>query len=150
MPTWIVVEDEMDIHDFIMGMFEIWGINGLAFENGTDAISWLDKSGHQSDPADIPALALVDIRLPDIPGFEVSARMREQWGNNITIVLTTAYHMGPREEEQVMNWSQADALLYKPLPALDDLRRTIDRIIAQRQASVVACVTEVCDPTDDS
>ncbi|MBI5961812.1 MAG: response regulator [Chloroflexi bacterium] len=133
MPTWIVVEDESDIHDFIMGMFEIWGIGGMAFSNGMEAIAWLDKLSGRQVKDDLPELALVDIRLPDIPGPEISAKLRDKWGNNITIVLTTAYHLTPEEEEQIINSAQADALMYKPLPLMADLRRILDQIITKRK-----------------
>jgi CheY-like chemotaxis protein len=135
MPTWIIVEDESDIHDFIMGMFEIWGIGGIAFENGREVVAWLDQLSSCLVKDELPELALIDIRLPDIPGPEIGAKIRDKWGNNITIVLTTAYRLTPQQEEHVITWAQADALIYKPLPSMVDLRSALDRIIAKRKSS---------------
>ena len=41
MSTWMVVEDEPDIYDVLLAMFEIWGIEGVAFVDGGEAVGWI-------------------------------------------------------------------------------------------------------------
>ena len=65
LPTWMVVEDEPDIYDVLLAMFELWGIEGVAFVDGGEAISWVDAVDEGRVHGDLPELAILDIRLPD-------------------------------------------------------------------------------------
>ncbi len=134
MPTWMVVEDEPDIYDVLLAMFEIWGIEGVAFVDGAEAVSWIDDVDKGSVTGELPELAILDIRLPEVPGPEVGARLRrsERLGK-VAIVMITAYRLTPEEEEQIKARAQADTLMYKPLPAMPELRRELDRIITERR-----------------
>ncbi len=54
MSTWMVVEDEPDLYDTLLALFEIWSIDGVAFTNGTDAVKWIedvDKGEHGYESA---------------------------------------------------------------------------------------------------
>ena len=42
MSTWMVVEDEPDIYEVLLAMFGIWGIEGVAFVDGEEAVSWIE------------------------------------------------------------------------------------------------------------
>jgi len=134
LPTWMVVEDEPDIYDVLLAMFEIWGIEGVAFVDGAEAVSWIDDVDKGSVTGELPELAILDIRLPEVPGPEVGARLRrsERLGK-VAIVMITAYRLTPEEEEQIKARAQADTLMYKPLPAMPELRRELDKIIAERR-----------------
>src|SRR5450432_1096256 len=96
----MVVEDEPDIYDVLLAMFEVWGIEGIAFVDGAEAVSWLDDVDKGTSSAELPELAILDIRLPELSGPEVGARIRgsERLGK-IAIVLITAYRLLPHEEE---------------------------------------------------
>jgi hypothetical protein len=50
----------------------------------------------------------------------------------MSIVMMTAYRLRANEEAEIMQATQADALLYKPLPAIQDFRRILDGIVAKR------------------
>jgi CheY-like chemotaxis protein len=129
----MVVEDEPDIYDVLLAMFEIWGIEGVAFVDGAEAVSWIDDVDNGTFTGELPELAILDIRLPEIPGPEVGARLRKSPRlGKMAIVMITAYRLTPDEEEQVKARAQADALMYKPLPAMPELRRTLDNIIEKR------------------
>lgn len=132
----MVVEDEPDIYDLLLAMFEIWGIEGVAFVDGSDAIAWIEDVDAGRVRSDLPELAILDIRLPDIDGHEVAARLRKSPVlGNIAIVLITAYHMPPKEEAEVMRISQADLLLYKPLPVMSELREAMSSVIAKHKGA---------------
>ncbi len=134
MPTWMVVEDEPDIYDVLLAMFEIWGIEGVAFVDGAEAVSWIEDVDKGNVAGELPELAILDIRLPEVPGPEVGARLRrsDRLGK-MAVVMITAYRLSPEEEDQVKARAQADALMYKPLPAMPELRRTLDNIISKRK-----------------
>ena len=76
LPTWMVVEDEPDIYDVLLAMFEIWGIDGVAFVDGAEAVAWIESVDQGRVRGELPELAILDIRLPEISGPEVSARLR--------------------------------------------------------------------------
>jgi CheY-like chemotaxis protein len=133
-PTWMVVEDEPDIYDVLLAMFEIWGIEGVAFVDGAEAVAWIGDVDQGRVRGELPELAILDIRLPEVSGPEVGKRLRESPVlKDIAIVLITAYRLSPEEEEQVVAQAQADLLMYKPLPAMAELRTTMDAVIAKHQ-----------------
>lgn len=134
MPTWMVVEDEPDIYDVLLAMFEIWGIEGVAFVDGAEAVSWIEEVDRGTTPGELPELAILDIRLPEVSGPEVGERLRKSTRlGEIAIVMITAYRLSPAEEEQVIQKAQADTLMYKPLPAMPELRAKLAAIIGKRK-----------------
>jgi CheY-like chemotaxis protein len=136
MSTWMVVEDEPDLYDTLLALFEIWSIDGVAFTNGTDAVKWIEDVDKGSTDTNIPELALLDIRLPGATGPEIGQRLRKSLVlNDIAIVMMTAYHLTPQEEEKVMAQAKANTLLYKPLPAPDEFRAALQNAIANQSRS---------------
>ncbi len=134
MSTWMVVEDEPDLYDTLLALFEIWSIDGIAFTNGTDAIKWIDDIDSGNTETNIPELALIDIRLPGVSGPEIGQRIRESSVlSEIAIVLMTAYHLTPTEEQHVIDQADADNLMYKPLPAPVEFRRVLEDAIKHRR-----------------
>lgn len=133
MPTWMVVEDEPDIYDVLLAMFEIWGIDGVAFVDGGQAVAWIeDVDQGRVRTSELPELAILDIRLPEVSGPEVGQRIRQSPVlKNMAIVLITAYRLSPDEEEEVLRLAQANLLMYKPLPGMPELRSTLDKIIKE-------------------
>lgn len=136
MSTWIVVEDEPDIYEVLLAMFEVWGIDGVAFVDGGEAVAWIDDvdEGRMPDN-DLPELAIVDVRLPEIPGQQVSARLRRSpVFKNMAIVLVTAYILHPQEEEDILAESGADLIMYKPLPGPAEFRAMLEEVLERRAA----------------
>ncbi len=142
MSTWMVVEDEPDIYELLMAMFEMWGIEGVAFVDGEEAVSWIKQTDQAGAVGDIPELALLDIRLPgDISGPMVGERLRQSTQlNGMAVVLITAYKLSVDEESAVIAQAGADRLLYKPLPKFDELKRVLLDAIIERRAKSAASV----------
>lgn len=135
MPTWMVAEDEPDIYDVLLAMFGMWGIDGVAFTDGAEAVAWIEEVDAGHVRGDLPELAILDIKLPDVTGPEVGARLRASPVlHNIAIVLITAYYLTPAEEREAIALAQADLLLYKPLPGFQELREKLDQVLARRKA----------------
>lgn len=136
MKTWMLVEDEPDLYEMVLAMYESLGVEGVAFGTGEEAVDWIEDvdSGHFEDH--IPELALIDIRLPGgIDGAQVAARLRQSPGmHNMAIVLMTAWRLSKKQEKMVFRVSGCDLLLYKPLPKMSELRSMFDRLLAPREA----------------
>lgn len=136
MSTWMVVEDEPDLYDTLLALFEIWSIDGVAFTNGTDALKWIEDVDKGSADTNLPELALLDIRLPGSSGPAIGQRLRESPVlSDIAIVLMTAYHLTPQEEEAFKQQVRTDVLLYKPLPAPQDFRVVLQNAIDYQRGS---------------
>ena len=134
MSTWMVVEDEPDLYDTLLALFEIWSIDGVAFTTGTDTIKWIDDVNNGNAETNIPELALLDIRLPGVSGPEIGQRIRESpILSKMAIVLMTAYHLTPHEEKEVIAQAGADALMYKPLPAPAEFRKVLEEAISHHR-----------------
>jgi CheY-like chemotaxis protein len=131
----MVVEDEPDIYEVLMAMFGIWGIDGVAFVDGEEAMTWIDDVDNGRFQGELPELALLDIRLPgDIQGPKVGERLRKSPQlNQVAIVFATAYKLTPDEEKEIMAQAGADRLIYKPLPKFADLQKLLEDTITTRR-----------------
>lgn len=138
--TWMVVEDEPDIYEVLLAMFGIWGIEGVAFVDGEEAVAWIDDVDHARFQGELPELALLDIRLPgEINGPAVGERIRKSKElGNVAIVLTTAYKLTPEEEKSVIKKAGADHLVYKPLPKFNELQQLLESVLEKRRAQKVS------------
>lgn len=68
MPTILIIEDDLDVAEMLNAYFSIQGYSVLTMNWGED--------GLQAAAAKQPDLIILDIRLPDIDGFEVARRLR--------------------------------------------------------------------------
>lgn len=134
--TWMILDDEPDIYDVLKAMFELWGIDGVAFTESADAMAWIEDvdSGNYSGP--IPELALIDIRLLGQPyqGDEIAERMRKSpILRTCAIVFISAYTLPPHEMREVMERAGADRFVQKPLPRFAEFRRILDSVLEERR-----------------
>lgn len=135
--TWMVVEDEPDIYEVLLAMFAIWNVEGIAFVDGTEAITWIEEVDAEQVSGKLPSLGMFDIRLPTISGTEVAARIRKSpYLNNMAIALLTAYRLSPEQEKEILEKSKADAVLYKPLPETATLIKIFRDLINARKTNV--------------
>ena len=114
----MVVEDEPEIYELLLAMFEMWGIEGVAFVDGEEAISWIDDVDTGRFKGELPELALLDIRLPgEVNGIAVGARLRKSPVlGNVAMVLTSAFVLNPDDQAVAMEDAGADRWVPKPLP----------------------------------
>lgn len=80
--TLLIVEDDIDVAEMLTAYFRTQGYEVLAVNWGEDAI--------QTCRSARPDLVILDIRLPDINGFEVAKRLRSyQRTQEIPIIFLT-------------------------------------------------------------
>lgn len=134
----MVVEDEPDIYEVLLAMFEMWGIEGVAFVDGEEAVAWIEDVDSGRYRGELPELALLDIRLPGaIDGTMVAERLRKSPVlGHIAIVLSTAYKLTVEEEKKIIDQAGADKLIYKPLPKFVELQQLLEGVIASRRAQI--------------
>jgi len=134
----MVVEDEPDIYEVLLAMFQMWGIDGVAFVDGEEAVTWIEEVDEGRLQGELPELALLDIRLPGkINGAMVGERLRKSAIlGDIAIVMSTAYKLSPDEEKAIMVQAGADKLLYKPMPRFQELQQILENVIAERRAKI--------------
>jgi DNA-binding response OmpR family regulator len=68
-PRMMVVEDDRDTAEMLAAYFEAQGYDVIPVAWGADAV-------RQAQEGAVPDLILLDIRLPDVDGFEVCKRLR--------------------------------------------------------------------------
>lgn len=81
-PTILVVEDDVDVADMLNAYFRVQGYEVLTVNWGEDAVNTCRSSR--------PDLVILDIRLPDIDGYEVARRLRSsRRTDDIPIIFLT-------------------------------------------------------------
>lgn len=149
----MVVEDEPDIYEVLLAMFEMWGIEGVAFVDGEEAIDWIDDVDAERFQGELPELGLLDIKLPgEVDGIMVGERLRKSPVlGNMCIVLTTAFRLSPEDQAEAMERAQADLWIPKPLPVFKELQTILEEAIAKRRAMKQEALKEVdTEPTKDA
>ncbi|MBC8423243.1 response regulator [bacterium] len=82
--TILVIDDELHIRTILTYMLEQSDFQVLQAANGTEALEMLDEF--------LPDLILLDIMMPDMDGYEVLTRIREQFRtHNLPVILLTAH-----------------------------------------------------------
>ncbi len=125
MPTWMVVEDEPDLYEMILALYEMLGVNGVSFTNGEEAVKWIEDVDEGNYTDDLPDVALIDIRLPgSINGLMIGKRLRQSSAlGKVRIIYATAYRLSPTEEEEVIGRYGGNRLIYKPLPGFKEFKQ---------------------------
>ena len=81
----LIIDDAEDLRETMSEILEIKGYNATTASNGIEGV---DMAVEQH-----PDLILLDLRMPDIDGFEVIRRIRnhdDKWGETAKILILTA------------------------------------------------------------
>jgi CheY-like chemotaxis protein len=112
----LIVEDDDDSREMLAELVTMLGCRALRAGDAAQALRHARESA--------PDLALVDIGLPEVDGYEVARRMRTQpGGKNVRLIALTGYSdLSVREEALAAGF---DDFVVKPvLPeALESLLR---------------------------
>ncbi len=118
--TILVVEDSTNLAESLNDMLTIAGHKTIVATSGREAIDLAFQNK--------PDLILLDIRLPDIDGYEVYRQIKERSGNTpVHIVVLTA-------SESIENISKnidlpQERILFKPDWSVPDLLKKIESFL---------------------
>lgn len=102
----VIVEDQDDNRLMLKRLLELDGHQVFAAENGPKGLAAIEQ--HQ------PRIALIDIGLPGLDGYQVAKHIRENFGNNsVYLVALTGY--GQPQDVQAALAAGFDTHLVKPL-----------------------------------
>lgn len=113
----LVVEDDDDTRELVRG----WLVE-LGYRVRTESEG---RAGIEAACADRPGIALVDIGLPGVDGYEVVRTLRERLGRAIYLVAITGF-TAPADCAKALE-SGYDAYLAKPLNMA-----SLQRLLARR------------------
>ena len=79
----LIVDDVKDLSDALLDLVEFKGFKGITASNGAEGIEVALREH--------PDLILLDYRMPDMNGFDVMRKLRQdEWGKTVRIIFLTA------------------------------------------------------------
>lgn len=106
----LVVDDEKELADLVEVYLKNDGYTVYKFYNGTDALKCVEST-HLD-------LAILDIMLPDIDGFQICQKIREKF--YFPVIMLTAKAL---DGDKIMGLSIADDYIMKPFNPLEVVAR---------------------------
>ena len=106
--TILIVEDDLDIADMLNSYFRVQGYDVITVNWGEDGIRACQTTR--------PDLVILDIRLPDIDGYEVARRLRSSTKRElrtVPIIAVTANAL-KGDAEKALN-AGCDVYMSKPI-----------------------------------
>lgn len=130
--TILIVEDDLDIADMLNAYFSVQGYD-------VQAVNW-GEDGVKACQTKTPDLVILDIRLPDIDGFEVARRLRTvRKTKEIPIIFLTERR--ERNDRLKGLELQADDYITKPFD-IQELRLRVRNVLHRaKQGSLTNPVT---------
>ncbi len=120
----LVVEDHDDNREGLKELIEAFGHRVDIASNGEEGLRRAVEGRHD--------VAIVDIGLPNLDGYQVAARLRRHLGNEVLLIALTGY--GQPEDVQKSEQAGFDAHLTKPTTVeamMAALRETPGRVPAR-------------------
>ncbi|KYH34703.1 transcriptional regulatory protein SrrA [Clostridium tepidiprofundi DSM 19306] len=128
----LVLEDEMSIRSFVKIKLRKLGYEIIEAERGEEAFEKADES---------ISIALLDVMLPDIDGFEVCRRLRIEYPRMGIIMLTAK---GQEDDKIIGLSSGADDYIVKPFSPRELVAR-IESLLRRIEISAVDKTRRVID-----
>lgn len=119
MPKLLIVDDELDVREFVANFFRKRKVEVITAKNGEEALNLFERQK--------PDLVLLDIKMEGMDGFEVLKQIKQKDFSARVIMLTGKK---PEEEEAFKRCKELGALNYihKPLE-LDELERVVMSVL---------------------
>lgn len=106
----LVVDDDVDSCQTVVDILQNIGMHGEWTDNGVSAVQMVIAKHEQR--ADYLAVIL-DWKMPDVDGLETARRIRSAIGNEVPLIILTAYEWSTIEAEATE--AGVDAFLSKPI-----------------------------------
>jgi signal transduction histidine kinase/CheY-like chemotaxis protein len=101
----LVIEDQADARRALQRLLQIWGHDVDVAEDGVRGVDAAMKTP--------PEIALVDVGLPGLDGYEVARRIRTAMGRSVRLIALTGYGQ-PEDRERAFD-AGFDMHLVKPV-----------------------------------
>ncbi|HET9987797.1 MAG TPA: hybrid sensor histidine kinase/response regulator [Kofleriaceae bacterium] len=119
----VVIEDSTDLRELSVSLLEAIGCEVEAAATGPEGLALIQRV--------VPEIAIVDIGLPGMTGFEIARVVRQTTTAPIVLVAVTGY--GRKEDRDEALAAGFDLHFAKPVQA-GRLREVIERVRAERAA----------------
>ncbi|MFQ5398206.1 MAG: response regulator [Anaerolineae bacterium] len=122
-----IVEDDVDLSEMLSAYFKVQGYDVAGAIRGEDAVRGIGET--------LPDVIVLDIRLPDIDGYEVCRRIRKaRRTQNIPIIFLTE----KREREDKLTGLELGAVDYITKPFdIQELRLRVRNALRRSQMSTM-------------
>jgi DNA-binding response OmpR family regulator len=126
-PTILVVEDDLDVAEMLSAYFRVQGYEVL--------IANMGEEGVQTCRSNRPDLVILDIRLPDIDGYEVARQLRS---NRRTADIPIIFLTDKRHREERLQGLElgADDYITKPFD-IQELRLRVRNALRRTSGSTL-------------
>ena len=125
--TILLVEDNKDDEELTLRALVRNNIGNhvVVVRDGQEAIDWLEGVGSHAgrNPADVPALILLDLKLPNVDGLEVLRRLR---ANPVTQFVPVVILTSSREDRDLIKGYRGGANSYVQKPV--DFTQFVDAV----------------------
>ena len=128
----LIVEDDLDLAEMLSAYFRVQGYNVVTASWGEDGVRLVEE--------DIPDIAVLDIRLPDIDGYEVCRRIRKiRRAQHLPVIFLTE----KRERDDKLSGLELGAVDYitKPFDIQELRLRVRNALRRSRMNTLVNPVT---------
>lgn len=123
----VIIDDDRDMANAIKLMFKLLDLDGIVFTRPREGATYLLNAPK------LPALAIVDLNMPEVTGWDVLEFIRRHPRLKDLPVIILTYETYPRFVEQAKA-AGADAYLSKPV-TLEELEATVQKVLSARRAS---------------
>lgn len=103
--TIVIIEDDIDNRQMLTALLKMEGFQVSAAEDAVEGIRMINEQR--------PDVALVDLHMPSLDGFEVARRIRSTLGDNIQVYALTGH--GAAEDVEASQAAGFDAHFVKPI-----------------------------------
>jgi DNA-binding response OmpR family regulator len=121
----LVVDDDVGFHTFAAALLGQAGYDVHAVERGQDALQAARRTQ--------PQLVVLDVRLPDLCGYEVCRQLRDEFGNALPILFVSGERIESMDRAAGLLIG-ADDYLVKPF-ASDEFLARVRRLVSRASAA---------------
>lgn len=115
----MIIDDEEDLVNMTAICLKRWGYEPLKAFSGKEGIDMLAKEK--------PDLAIIDIRMPDVSGYDICKKIKSKGVlNQMPVILSTA--SGTLDIKKLLNETGAKDIIIKPYDN-QDLKKKIENLI---------------------
>jgi two-component system cell cycle response regulator DivK len=126
--TALVIDDNENNRELISFILSYYGYNVIFAENGLEGLDLAKK--------ELPDFIILDVQLPDIDGFEVLGRIRDDKSLiSIPVIVMSSYDLGSNRKR--VNELENSFYMEKPLNP-DTIIGEVESIIQQKSVYATA------------